>query len=139
MVFDHLTAGSIGPLSGGMARAEVRSCLGEEFRAFKKTFLSSNTLDAFDHHAVHIYYDDADLVKGVELFSPVNFFWRGKRLLGESYAESKKYLAHQGVVFSSDDFGVEVDALGMGFYIPDISDDGDFAAVKSVYIDLTVG
>lgn len=139
MLFDYLTTGSIGPLRSGLPRAEVRTCLGGEVRTFKKTFLSSNTLDAFDHHAVHVYYDDSDLVKSVELFSAENFSWRGNKLLGERYAELKKCLALYGVVSSSDDSGVDVVGLGMGFYVPDISDEGELAVIKSVYIDLSVG
>ncbi|KAA6178140.1 outer membrane protein assembly factor BamE, partial [Pseudomonas marginalis] len=101
MIFDYLMTGSIGPIRVGMPREEVRACLGGELRTFKKTSLSSNTLDAFEHHSVHVYYDDGDLVKGVEFFSVENFSWRGKKIVGESYAELKKCLAQHGVVFSS--------------------------------------
>lgn len=139
MIFDFAMPGTVGPIRFGMARADVRACLGANFRSFKKTFLSTNTLDAFDSHGVHVYYCDNDQVKGGELFRDSEFTWMGQKLLGRKYADLKGYLAVRGVRFHSDDSGVEVDALGMGFYIPDISDEGDGAVIESVYVDLSIG
>lgn len=56
MIFSFMMPSSVGPILGGMERAQVRACFGENFRSFKKTFLSTNTLDAFGAHDVHVYY-----------------------------------------------------------------------------------
>lgn len=139
MTFSFMVPGSVGPITFGMERAKVRACLGGPFRSFKKTFLSTNTLDSFDSHGVHVYYCDNDRVKGIELFRDSEFTWAGERLLGENYIYLKGFLAVRGVGFSSNDSGVDVDAYGLSFYIPDVSDEGDGAIVESVYIDLSVG
>lgn len=138
MTYDYLTVGAVGPLIVGMPRNDVRSLLGEDFRAFKKTAAALNTIDAYDGHELHVYYDESDTVKGVEFFKGSSFLWKGRALVGETYAEVKECFSREGVDFSVDNYGAYVDKLGMGFYIPDIGDEGDDAIVESLYLDLTV-
>lgn len=130
---------AVGPIAYGMARPEVRACLGASFRCFKKTFLSTNTLDAFDSQGMNVYYCDNDRVKGVELFRDSKFTWMGESLLGGKYIDLKRFLSVCGMNFHSNDSGIEVDAYGVSFYVPDISDEMGEAVVESVYIDLCVG
>ncbi|MBE8589980.1 hypothetical protein IQK56_03015 [Pseudomonas sp. MAFF 301449] len=139
MTFDFRAPGSLGPIAYEMERAEVRACLGANFRCFKKTFLSTNTLDAFDSQGMNVYYSDNDRVKGVELFRDSKFTWMGESLLGGGYIDLKKFLSDHSINFHPNDSGVEVDAYGVSFYIPDISDEMDEAVVESVYIDFCVG
>lgn len=138
MVYEYLTLGAVGPLIVGMPRSDVRSLLGEDFRAFKKTAAALNTIDAYDDHELHVYYDESDTVKGVEFFKGSSFLWKGRTLVGETYAKVKECFSREGMGFSVDNYGVYVEKLGMGFYIPDIGDEGDEAMVESLYLDLTV-
>ncbi|OPA89842.1 hypothetical protein BFW87_22520 [Pseudomonas fluorescens] len=138
LVFDFSTPGSIGPLCFGMPRGQVRALLGETVHTFKKTSFSVNTTDAFHQADLHAYYDVNDGLKGVEFFEGSKFLWQGNALIGKTYADLKKYLLLKQAVFSPDDCGVDAHELGLGFYIPDFSDEGDSAIVKCIYLDLSV-
>lgn len=135
--YEFLTRGSVGPLRFGMPREHVLCLLGKAFRTFKKTAESINTTDAYDAECLHIYYDESDRIKGIEFFEGSQFSWQGEVLVGESCGDLKKTLLLRGVPFSSDNCGIEANSLGMGFYIPDITDKGDDAIIKCLYLDLS--
>lgn len=137
MIFSFMAPTSVGPILFSMERAHVRTCLGKDFRSFKKTFLSTNTLDAFDAHDVQVYYNDNNRAKGIELFGDSEFRWLDEKLLGESFADLKLFLTAHSIGFDLHSSGVDVDAYGVSFYIPDIGDKGDDSTVESIYIDLS--
>ncbi|MCP1476525.1 hypothetical protein ABIA54_004629 [Pseudomonas sp. EB276 TE3739] len=60
--------GVVGPLNGKLSRGQVRDILGAGFEVFWKTTNSLNTTDAYMQLDLHVYYDERDMVKGVEFF-----------------------------------------------------------------------
>ncbi|MGB3125364.1 MAG: hypothetical protein WBB95_16235 [Pseudomonas sp.] len=136
--FDFSAPGSVGPLRFGLPRERAHALLGEAFETFKKTAESVNTTDAYDIEGLHLYYDENDRIEGVEFFQGSRFSWKGNVLVGQSCRDLKNFLGLHEVAFSSHNCGIDAKALGMSFYIPDISDEGDGAIVKCLYLDLSV-
>lgn len=66
MKWNYTPLKSIGDISFGMSRADVRKKLNLEYKEFKKSELSDNTQDDFINF--HIFYNKDNLVEAVEIF-----------------------------------------------------------------------
>jgi hypothetical protein len=66
-----------------LARDESRSALESPFDEFLKRPYSVVPTDAYDDLGLHVYFDDALMVVGVEFLKWAQFTWRGQRLAGE--------------------------------------------------------
>lgn len=66
MDFSIAEYGAVGPLNGTLPRGQVRDILGPGFEVFWKTTGSLNTTDAYIQLDLHVYYDEQNMVKGVE-------------------------------------------------------------------------
>lgn len=76
---------SVGKISFGANRDEVRNILGQ-FTEFRKTRFSKNTTDDFG--GLHVYYNEGDTVDAIELF-PIDtlVLYKKKDLFGLSKEE----------------------------------------------------
>jgi hypothetical protein len=123
--------GTVGPLNGKLSRGQVREILGDGFDVFWKTTNSLNTTDAYIQFDLHVYYDERDVVKGVEFFERSKVSWSGHKLVGETSSDVLALFRRNGIDPVVDDDGFEVGELGMGFYV-----DGDDGLITALYIDL---
>lgn len=135
MDFSFQVFGAVGPLSGTLSRMQVRSILGRDFEEFKKTAASLNTTDSFVRHDLHVFYDEQDMVKGVEFFDRSGVSWQGHKLVGEKLFPVLSLFRGNGIHPVIDDDGFDVSEFGMSFYVPDI-EDGEDALIKSLYMNL---
>ncbi len=135
MDFPFSMFGAVGPLNGTLSRDQVRSLLGNDFEVFTKTAFSVNTTDAFKRHDLHVFYDERDVVKGVEFFERSTVSWQGHRLVGEKLSTLLALFRGNGVRPDLNEDGFDVESFGMRFYVPDL-DDGDDALVTTLYIVL---
>lgn len=128
MDFSILAFGAAGPLNGNLTRVQTRSILGMGFHKLRKTAASLNTTDAFAVLDLHVYYDEKDIVKGVEFFLGSNVSWQGHSMVGESMSTVLTLFRREGLEPVLDDDGFQVDAFGMIFYVPD----GDDTLIKAL-------
>lgn len=122
------------PVNSGMSRPEVRQVLGD-FQEFLKS-KSSGVVDDFSNAVAHVYYDENDFVKGVEVF-------RGGKvvLCGiDPFESTAKVLFN--IVRSMGMDVVEfapavyvVSELRVRLYVSDTVGDG-IAKVDSVYLEI---
>ncbi len=114
---------SVGPISFGETREEIRNVLGTGFRSFRKTE-GENETDAYDLLGVHVYYDDSDCAEFVELFTPAESTFAGVSLVGRKVADVVAELHELGYEGERDDVGYNYDLVGIGLTINDQVVDG---------------
>lgn len=78
-----------------LARDESRSALESPFDEFLKRPYSVVPTDAYDDLGLHVYFDDALMVVGVEFLKWAQFTWRGQRLAGEEVLVVQQFLTGQ--------------------------------------------
>ncbi|WP_426155388.1 hypothetical protein [Pseudomonas sp. TSRC2-2] len=78
-----------------------------------------------------LYYDERDMVKGVEFFERSTVSWSGHKLVGETSTDVLALFRHHGFDPVIDDDGLEVGELDMGFYVDDDDD-----LITTLYINL---
>jgi hypothetical protein len=81
---------SVGPISFGMSRNEVRSVLAQPFTSFQKGDGDEPT-DAFDTLDLHVFYRDGQ-VDAVEFWNAANIRLGGHRLGDETFADMEMIL-----------------------------------------------
>ena len=82
MDFIFIPPSRLGEIQFGMSRSTARKVMNCEFREFKKTEHSRNTTDSFRSAGVHIFYDENNTVKGVEVFPPSQVFYSNNPIIG---------------------------------------------------------
>lgn len=107
---------SVGPISFGQSRDEIRNLLGSGFRSFKKTE-GENDTDAYDSLGIHLYYDDDDRVEFVEAFSPADLSINGVSLVGRKTSDAINDLRALGYDSEQDDVGYNYDDIGVGLTV----------------------
>ena len=107
---------SVGPVSFGQSRDDIRSELGSDFQTFKKAE-GENDTDAYDSLGLHIYYDDHDHVEFIEAFSPAELSFEGVSLVGQKVVEIVSQLNARGYDGQQDDVGYNYDNIGIGLTI----------------------
>ncbi|MFJ2711942.1 hypothetical protein ACIOZM_13770 [Pseudomonas sp. NPDC087346] len=135
MDFSFSMFGAVGRLNGTLTRDQVRSLLGNDFRDFTKTTFSLNTTDAFRLHDLHVFYDERDIVKGVEFFERSTVSWQEHKLVGEKLSTLLDLFRRNGEHPDLNEDGFDVAKFGMRFYVPDL-DDGEDALITTLYIVL---
>lgn len=109
---------TVGPLTFGQSRQSVRHQLGSDFRSFKKGSAAIDT-DAYYALGVHLYYDDSDQLKDVELFSPADLEVAGVRVLNREIHVVLRELRSLGHA-SVESYGSHYVAdLGVGLFAED--------------------
>jgi hypothetical protein len=122
-------------LRKGMSRGDVRAFMSEEPFSFVKSKFSLSPTDAYCAKTVHVYFDDKDIVRGVEIFRPNELTYNGLPVLGE------RATAVLGSAFSlhevSKEYGVGyvISPGTVSLYVPDVDDNVD-AIVEAVYVKL---
>ncbi|XHF34254.1 hypothetical protein OXH62_04695 [Pseudomonas chlororaphis] len=134
--FHLLGPGDLGLIRAGITRDDSRSALKSPFDAFLKSTDSTVPTDAYDDLGLHVYFDKALMVVGVEFLKWAQFTWCGQRLAGEEVLVVQQFLTEQGEFLVFTNSGFNVDRLGLRFYAPDIGEEG--AIVQAVYVDFTV-
>jgi hypothetical protein len=81
---------SVGPITFGMSREEVRNVLAQPFTEFAKV-QGAELTDAFDTLDLHVYYRDG-AVEAVEFFNAANVCLGGHRLGDETFADMEMIL-----------------------------------------------
>ncbi|MBK5374404.1 hypothetical protein JFT81_07135 [Pseudomonas sp. TH43] len=133
--FDLRGPRDLGLIRAGMTRDDARSALESPFDEFLKGPGSVVPTDAYDDLGLHVYFDDALMVVGVEFLKWAQFTWRGQRLAGEEVLVVQLFLTGQGELLVFNNSGFNVERLGLRFYAPDIGEEG--AIVEAVYVDFT--
>jgi hypothetical protein len=133
--FDLLGPRDLGLIRAGMTRDESRSALESPFDEFLKSPYSAVPTDAYDDLGLHVYFDDALMVVGVEFLKWSQFTWRGQRLAGEEVLVVQQFLTGQGEFLVFNNSGFNVERLGLRFYAPDIGEED--AIVEAVHVDFT--
>jgi hypothetical protein len=119
----------------GMSRTEVRAFMSGVPFPYMKSKDSVSLTDAYYENTVQIYYDDRDIIRGVEIFRPNELFCDGFPVLG------KRAITLLSSVFSSQAVSKE---YGVGYvvgdgtvslYVPEVDDDVE-ALVEAVYVKL---
>lgn len=131
MDFSIAEYGAVGPLNGKLSRGQVRDILGPGFEVFWKTTDSLNATDAYIQLDLHVYYDERDMVRGIEFFERSTVSWSGHKLVGETSTDVLALFRRHGIDLVIDDDGFEVGELGMGFYVDDDDD-----LITTLYINL---
>jgi hypothetical protein len=126
--------GAVSPFKRGMTRGQVREILGE-FNEFRKTKFSKNSTDEFLSSLAHVFYNENDVVKGVEIFRNSAFIIFGKNLFEMSAHEAKKFIESNSADASSNDVGFNVGSLGIRIYAPEMMDEEN-AKIESIYIEI---
>ena len=122
-------------LNRDMSRSDVRAFMSEEPFSFMKSKISVSPTDAYFAKTVHVYFDENDAVRGVEIFRPNKLTYDGFSVLGEC---AKAVL---GSAFSSREVSKEygvgyvVSPGAISLYVPEVDDDVD-AIVEAVYVRL---
>lgn len=102
---------SVGDVSFGMAREEVRKHFGQ-FTEFKKNQFSKITTDAFDF--CHVYYDEQNRCEAIEIFG-AKVLINDQTVFPSSLNELKKIFPN-----AVEEYGSYVDSsISVGFYAPD--------------------
>ncbi|WP_432216884.1 hypothetical protein ACREYJ_15720 [Pseudomonas kribbensis] len=133
--FDLLGPRDLGPIRAGMTRNDSRSALESPFDEFLKSPDSSIPTDAYDDLGLHVYFDNALMVVGVEFLKWAQFAWRGQRLAGEKVLVVQQFLIEQGEFLVFNNSGFNVARLGLRFYAPEMGEVD--AIVEAVYVDFT--
>lgn len=133
--FHLLGPGDLGPIRAGMTRDDSRSALESPFDEFLKSPDSAIPTDAYDDLGLHVYFDNALKVAGVEFLKWAQLSWRGQRLAGEEVLVVQQFLTEQGEFLVFDNSGFDVARLGLRFYAPEIGEED--AIVEAVYVDFT--
>jgi len=79
---------SIGKISFGMKRSELRNEFINKYEEFEKNKFSKNTTDDFGKF--HVYYSAEDLVEAVEIFEGIEVEFEGKIIFPSSIDRLKK-------------------------------------------------
>ena len=126
--------GCVSPIKSGMARAQVRSTLGD-FNEFRKSKFSENSTDDFINSFVHAFYRENDIIKGLEIFSDSEFIVFERNLFEMSAREAKSFFEKNGADVNCNDIGFNVESLNIRIYAPEMMDEED-AKIKSIYIEI---
>lgn len=108
----------LGPIRFGMRREDVREAVGATARTFRKTPDAITLVDAFDTEGIHVYYDEQDLCEAVEVASPSVPTFKGRALLGRSFAELLDWLRTLDPEIQVDESGLTASSVGLGLYAP---------------------
>ena len=103
--------------------------------SFLKSPDSAIPTDAYDDLGLHVYFDNALMVVGVEFLKWAQFAWRGQRLAGEEVLVVQQFLIEQGEFLVFNNSGFNVARLGLRFYAPETGEED--AIVEAVYVDFT--
>src|SRR5919106_7025414 len=119
MEFDITPYVGVGPITFGMTRAEVRRRLEAPVESFMKTPTSAAPADAFDTLGLHVHYDSDDRCEAVEFVRLLTIAtFRGQPLLGQPFAEVKRWLQAIDSDVRSDSSGLTLLTFGFGLYAP---------------------
>lgn len=136
MIFNYLSHRQAGPIHLLMPRSEVRQILKVPCLEFKKTEFSSNTTDAFDSLGIHVYYDNQDAVKGIEIFAGSSqLIYKKLELLGMPLKKLIASLKKLKIDFEEDSLGITLENGRIALYVPEKGDDRD-SMILAAYITL---
>ncbi|WP_303749239.1 hypothetical protein [Stenotrophomonas pigmentata] len=122
-----------GPVNDGMSRSEVRRILGG-FQEFLKS-KSSGVVDDFSDTVAHVYYDERDLIKGVEVFRGGKVALCGVNPFDSTAEVFFKIIRNKGMeVIEFAPAVFVISELRARLYVPDILEDGN-AEIDSVYLE----
>lgn len=122
-----------GPVDNGMSRSEVRRILGS-FQEFLKS-KSSGVVDDFSNAVAHVYYDERDLVKGVEVFRGGKVVLCGVDPFDSTAEVFFRIIRSKGMeVIEFAPAVFVINELRARLYVPDILEDGR-AEIDSVYLE----
>jgi hypothetical protein len=116
MKFDVMSHKSVGPVSFGMTRSEVRKALASPVHSFMRNEDDEAKTDEFEKLGVYVEYDSKDRCIAVEVFSPGEPWFQGRNLLGEPYAKIRAWIQRQDKGVEIDEAGLVSRKLGIGFY-----------------------
>lgn len=133
MRFDLEPLRSVGPISFGMARDDVRRVLAAPFESFMKTPQAVQTADDFAGLNIHVYYDSELRCNGVELWPGADFRVDGSEVLRRPWGEVKTWLPRLDPRFKIQNSCVSAFQIGLSLYVPDVDDEAD-ALIESAYV-----
>jgi hypothetical protein len=128
----------INSLGGVKSRGGLRSALGIPFEVLPKTKFSRNSSDVFGGAVLRAWYDERDLVTGVEIYHPAaEFFFEKAQLLGVSVGELEEFMKNLGVdlLVDKDGTGFSIYDDSIRFYVPDLEEMKAAAKIKAIYLD----
>jgi hypothetical protein len=111
----------IGPIRFGMARSQVRSILGNDFKVFKKGPFAANTTDAYGEHGLHFFYDTADQLECIDAFAKCPIYYRNVRLLNGPAGDILRELSELALSPREDEYGGL--CFDSGGFVLSLSDD----------------
>ena len=111
MKWDITPCKSVGNISFGQKREDVRKILNLPYHEMKKSIFSKNTMDAYERF--HVYYNNNNEVNALEIFDGITIFIDGKKLFPGSIKNAQRLL-------------------------PDLMQEGDSFISKQYSIGLTV-
>ncbi|MEZ2418771.1 hypothetical protein [Luteibacter sp. RCC_6_2] len=132
MVFEFEQGQLLG-FHAGQTRSEIEELFGERPVQFMKTPFSTSLTDAYCDESVHVYFNETDVMKGVEVMRPNVFLCFERNVLGERARTVTEFLSSNDASFSEDDLGYWLYDRRLALYVPDKGDHPD-VLVKAVYV-----
>jgi hypothetical protein len=133
MNFPILSYKGVGPIKLGMSKMEVRNAVGLPFKSFMKTSDSEMPVDYFIDIGVHVHYKPPGLCKAIELRSPSNPTFRGRRLIDMPFNQLCSFFQKEDPLVKIDDYGLTSSVFGINLFVPDL-EDGSESPVKAVIV-----
>jgi hypothetical protein len=113
---------SVGPISLGMTKEQVRSVMTE--KPEDKHAIRGTYTDYFKDSAVFAYYTEENgYCEAVEFCYPTRAIFNGRPLNGVTFNEAKKLLKQFDNELEEEDEGVTSHKFGIGIYAPNYDKD----------------
>ncbi|SDP23279.1 hypothetical protein SAMN04487897_1528 [Paenibacillus sp. yr247] len=125
---------SVGPISLGMTKEQVRSVIPE--KADEKHDIRGGYTDFFVNSVVFAYYTEENgFCEAIEFCQPTKAIFNGRPLNGVPFIEAKKWLEQfDNELEYEDSVGVTSYKLGIGLYAPDYDEDEEPGAFVEAVI-----
>jgi hypothetical protein len=113
---------SVGPLSFGMAREEVRSIINSAYKVVKKTEQAEAPYDYFYELGIHVHYSKEGQCEFIELGAPSRPLFLEHELLGQPFHLVYAWLKTISQAMRLSMAGVTSLDLGISLYVPGLKD-----------------
>lgn len=136
MKFFFVEDGSCNFFLEDRTRDDIKAILSECITVKKSPF-DRNTMDYSFSDGAGIYYDDKDMIIGLEIYSPHgSFFVDDINLIGTKVFSLKKLFTKKNIYFNEveDDLEINFNNHKIKLFIPDLTEKQDEAVVESIYI-----
>ena len=132
---DHFFCDEIncGPVERGMSRLKVRAILGECEEFYKSG--ASGVVDDFSSAVARVYYDEKEVVKGVEVFRGGRVSLIGVDPFLFGIGDFCDFINLKGMVHERiGSVVISIPALRVRLYVPDLMDGGGRELIRCILI-----